>query len=368
MSWAWRIATIAGIDVRIHVTFLALLAWIAWSAYSTTGSMTGALDGVVMILLVFAIVVMHEFGHALTARRFGIKTRDITLLPIGGVASLERMPERPRDELLVAIAGPAVNVVLALLLGATALVLGLDLVPATPDEQAPMLVRLVWINVALAVFNLLPAFPMDGGRALRALLAMRYGDRSATRIAAQLGQAMALLFGIVGLFANPMLIFIALFLWMGASGEARLAEAKWVAHGVPVASAMAREIVGLPLDASLAMALDHTLDGFQRDFPVVDPAGRVVGVLGREAILHALARTGPETPIAGVMERAPKLLHPQDNLEAAFLELLASNAAAPVVDDQGRLVGLLNSESLGEFLLVRTALEQRSEQRGQLST
>lgn len=358
MSWAWRIATIAGIDVRIHATFLALLAWIAWSAYSTTGTLAGALDGVVMILLVFAIVVMHEFGHALTARRFGIKTKDITLLPIGGVASLERMPERPRDELLVAIAGPAVNVVLALLLAGVAALLGLALLPATPDEQAPILVRLVWVNVALAIFNLLPAFPMDGGRALRALLAMRFGDRSATRMAAQLGQAMALLFAIIGLFANPMLIFIALFLWMGASGEARLAEAKWVAHGVPVAGAMARDVSALPLDAPLSLALARTLDGFQRDFPIVDAEARVVGLLGRDAIVQALARTGPDTPIATIMTRTPRLLHPRDNLEDAFIDLLASNEAAPVVDDQGRLVGLLNAESLGEFLLVRGALEQ----------
>lgn len=368
MSWAWRIATIAGIDVRIHATFLALLAWIAWSAYSTTGTLAGALDGVVMILLVFTIVVMHEFGHALTARRFGVKTKDITLLPIGGVASLERMPERPRDELLVAIAGPAVNVVLALLLGGVALALGLELVPATPDEQVPIVVRLVWINVALAIFNLLPAFPMDGGRALRAVLAMRFGDRAATRMAAQLGQAMALLFAIIGLFANPMLIFIALFLWMGASGEARLAEAKWVAHGVPVASAMAREVEGLPLAAPLSLALARTLDGFQRDFPVLDGEGRVVGLLGREVIVKALASSGPDTPIATIMARTPRLLHPRDNLEDAFIELLANNEAAPVVDDQGRLLGLLNAEALGEFLLVRSALEQARERRARLST
>ncbi|MFV8754920.1 site-2 protease family protein [Nannocystaceae bacterium ST9] len=357
MSWAWRIATIAGIDVRIHVTFLALLAWIAWSAYSTTGTWAGALDGVVMILLVFTIVVMHEFGHALMARRFGVKTRDITLLPIGGVASLERMPERPRDELLVAIAGPAVNVVLAAILATIAAILGLDLLPASPVEPVSMLVRLVWINVALAVFNLLPAFPMDGGRALRALLAMKLSDRAATRIAAQLGQAMAILFAIVGLFFNPMLMFIALFLWMGASGEAKLAEAKWVAHGVPVASAMAREVVAVPVAATLAFALERTLDGFQRDFPVVGE-GQVVGVLTREAILRALATSGPDTPVIEVMKRGPRLLHPRDNLEDAFMKILADNEPAPVVDDQGRLVGMLTSDSLGEFLLVRTALEQ----------
>lgn len=358
MSWAWRIATIAGIDIRMHVTFLALLAWIAWISYATTGTVAGALDGVVLIVLVFAIVVIHELSHALVARRFGVKTRDITLLPIGGVASLERMPERPRDELLVAVAGPAINMVLAGICALIALALGYALVPETPVERVPILVRLLWINLALAGFNLLPAFPMDGGRALRALLAMKIGDRAATRVAAQLGQAMALLFGIVGLFFNPLLVFIAFFLWMGASGEAKLSEAKWMAHGAPVAAAMVREVETVPVEATLATALQRTLHGFQRDFPVVE-GDRVIGMLSSETILRALATTGPDTPIRDLMDIQPNVLHPNDNLEASFMKLMSENKPAPVVDDEGRLVGLLTNESLGEYLLIRSALDER---------
>jgi Zn-dependent protease/CBS domain-containing protein len=360
MSWSWRIATIAGIDVRMHVTFLILLLWIAWSAYATTGTLAGALDGVVMILLVFAIVVIHEFSHALVARRFGIKTRDITLLPIGGVASLERMPERPRDELLVAIAGPTVNLLLAAVCVVIALILGHDLVPAGPLEPVPIIVRLLWVNVMLAGFNLLPAFPMDGGRALRALLAMKVGDRSATRIAAQLGQAMALLFGIIGLFFNPLLIFIALFLWMGASGEAKLSEAKWMAHGVPVSAAMARQVESVPVDSTLRVAVQRMLEGFQRDFPVVDEAARVVGVLTGESMLRALATTGLDTPVRDSRDREPQLLHPADNLESVFIRLMSENKPAPVVDERGRLVGLVTNESLGEYLMIRNALDERT--------
>ena len=363
MKWAWKLARIAGIDIRIHVTFLALLAWIAWVSYASTGTAAGALDGVVLILVVFAIVVLHELGHALTARRFGIKTRDITLLPIGGVASLERMPDEPRQELLVAIAGPAVNFVLAGLFAGIAAALGLALVPdpsTATTEAVPLLVRLVWINLGIGLFNLLPAFPMDGGRALRALLALRFSDVRATRIAAGLGQAMALVFGIVGLFFNPVLVFIALFLWMGASGEARMAEAKWVAHGVPVAAAMVRELEAVSPEAPLAVPLRRVLETFQHDFPVVAD-GRVVGMLGREAMLRALAADGPEVPVSAVMKPEPKLVHPSDSLDDAFVSVMSEGQALPVVDDHGRLVGMLTTDSVGELLLVREALQVRRE-------
>jgi Zn-dependent protease/CBS domain-containing protein len=358
MKWAWRIARIAGIDVRIHVTFVALLAWIAWVSYAATGTAAAALDGVLLICLVFSIVVLHELGHALTARKFGIKTRDITLLPIGGVASLERMPDNPRHELLVALAGPAVNVVLAAICASVAALLGLDLLPDPELDSAPLLVRLIWINLALGTFNLLPAFPMDGGRALRALLALRLSDIRATRIAVGLGQAMALLLGIIGLFLNPMLVFIALFLWMGASGEARLAEAKFVAHGVPVAAAMVRELEAVSPELPLAAPLRRVLETFQHDFPVVRD-GRVIGMLGREAMLRALAAKGPEVSVGEVMRTEPKLVHPNDNLDHAFLQVMAEGEALPVVDDYGRLVGMLTSDSVGEFLLVREALQAR---------
>jgi Zn-dependent protease len=368
VKWAWRIARVAGIDIRLHVTFLALLVWIAWVSYSSTGTAAGALDGVLLICLVFVIIVLHELGHALTARRFGIKTKDITLLPIGGVASLERMPDEPRQELLVAIAGPAVNFVLAGVLALVAFGLGLPLMPepATEPEAAtsiPLVVRLVWINLAIGLFNLIPAFPMDGGRALRALLALRVSDIRATRIAAGLGQAMAILLGIVGLFASPVLVFIALFLWMGASGEARVAEAKWVAHGVPVAAAMVRTFEAVSPELPVAAPLRRVLETSQHDFPVVAD-GRVVGMLGREAMLAALAAHGTEVPVGQVMRGDPTLVHPSDNLDDAFLKVMQTGDALAVVDARDRLVGMLTSDSVADFLLVRQALDHRRE-RGQ---
>lgn len=374
MKWAWRIARIAGIDIRLHITFLALLAWIAWSSYVATGTLAGVLDGVLLICLVFAIIVAHELGHALTARRFGVKTRDITLLPIGGVASLERMPDNPRQELLVALAGPAVNFVLAAVLALICLPLGYDLLPQpSSDAQVvdaqimavPLLVRLVWINLTLGLFNLLPAFPMDGGRALRALLALRLSDIRATRIAAGLGQAMAIVFGVVGLFVSPVLVFIALFLWIGASGEARVAEVKAVAYEVPVSAAMVREFEAVSPDLSMSAPLRRLLETGQHDFPVVS-GGRVIGMLSRESMLQTLAAHGPEISIGEVMRLVPTLLHPSDNLDDALMKVMQTGEAIPVVDAHERLVGMLTNDSLADFLLIRQALEQRTRVVGQL--
>ena len=227
MKWSWKIGKLAGIDLNIHVTFLLLLGWVALSHWSAGKTLDAVVSGVGFILALFACVILHELGHALAARRFGIATRDITLLPIGGVARLERMPEEPRQELWVALAGPAVNVVIA-----AAIYVWLTLtngwVPLSQLSVAsgPFLERIMVANVWLVVFNLIPAFPMDGGRVLRALLASRMEYLKATQIAAGLGQGLAFVFGFIGLFTNPFLLFIALFVWIGAAQEASAVQMK----------------------------------------------------------------------------------------------------------------------------------------------
>lgn len=357
MKWAVRIARIAGIDIRVHVTFLALVAWVAWVSYASTGVLSSARDGVVLICLVFVIIVAHELAHALTARRFGIRTRDITLLPIGGVASLERMPDDPRQELLVALAGPALNFVVAAVLAAIALALGGSLAPTGEIRMEPvsLLVHLCWINVMLGLFNLLPAFPMDGGRVLRALLALRLSDVRATQIAAGIGQAMAIVLGVIGLFVSPVLVFIALFLWIGATGEGRVAEAKFIAHGLPVSVAMLREFETVAPDLPISAPLRRVLETTQHDFPVVR-GETVVGMLGREAMLRAIAAAGPTVPVAEVMRRNPTCLHANDNLDDAFMQVMRTGEALPVVDRDDRLVGILTSESVADFFSIRRAL------------
>jgi len=227
MRWSLKATRIAGIDVYIHFTFFLLLAWVAFIHWKQTGSIGAALVGVLFILSIFACVVLHELGHALAAKKYAIRTRDIILLPIGGVARLEKMPDKPVQELWVALAGPAVNVGIA---AALAVYLYVSNIFSPVDQStmttAPFLERILGVNIFLVLFNMIPAFPMDGGRVLRALLAMRLAYTRATRISANLGQGIALLFGIFGLFYNPLLLFIAFFVWIGAAQEARMTQMK----------------------------------------------------------------------------------------------------------------------------------------------
>src|SRR5271165_3910516 len=233
--WSLRLGKLFGIDVRVHATFLFLLAWIALAYLMPGRGAWVALGGVEFLLALFAIVVLHELAHALTARRFGIATREILLLPIGGVSRMDRMPSKPSQELLVSVAGPAMNLALAGVLLAALLATGQARAALHVSvAEGPLLAKLMWANVALAGFNLLPAFPMDGGRVLRSLLTLRMDRVKATDAAAGVGQAAALLFGLVGLFFNPLLVFIALFVWVGAQEEARHAHVRASLEGVPV--------------------------------------------------------------------------------------------------------------------------------------
>ncbi len=234
MRWSLKIAKLAGIDIFIHFTFFILLTWVAFIQWKLNGTIGAAFSGVAFILAVFTCVVLHELGHALAAKKYGIKTRDIILLPIGGVARLEKMPNQPIQELWVALAGPAVNVVIAALL-AVYLWITNNLIP---DNQltittAAFIERIMGINIFLILFNMIPAFPMDGGRVLRALLATRLAYVKATKVSANLGQGIALLFGVIGLFYNPILLFIAFFVWMGAAQETRMIRAKSALGRIP---------------------------------------------------------------------------------------------------------------------------------------
>lgn len=358
MKWSWRIARLFGIDVFVHATFLILLAWVAMSHYQREGTLHGALVGVAFILAVFGTVVLHEFGHALTARRFGIKTRDITLLPIGGVARLERMPEKPAQELWVALAGPAVNVVLAIVLFTVLKVTGgsVQLGEQGLLSGGPFLTRLFWVNVTLALFNLLPAFPMDGGRALRALLALRGDYVQATRTAATLGQGMAFLLGLLGLFTNPFLIFIALFVWIGASSEAGAVQTKASLEGVPVQAAMQTDFRVLTARDTLSIASQALLAGAQVDFPVVDAHGVPVGVLTRDNLIQGLTTSGPTAVIEGVMTRRFETAEPGEMLAGALTRLQGCECNALLVVRQARVIGLVTMENIGELMMMQKAL------------
>ncbi len=295
MKWSWKLGRLAGIDVYVHATFLLLIGWVLFAAFAHHGNLGEALGEVAFVLLLFGIIVLHELGHALAARRYGIQTRDITLLPIGGLARLERMPTDPRQELVVALAGPAVNVVLAVGLFLVLAAIS-DVQELHGDEllSGDFLNRLMWVNVVLVAFNMLPAFPMDGGRVLRALLAMRMDYVQATQIAAGIGQAMAFLFGLLGLIGhNPFLVFIALFVWLGAAQEGSMVEQRSALAGVKVSAAMITHFETLAPDDSLARAVEHVLAGFQHDFPVVRE-GQVIGMLPRQVSDRRPVRKGAD--------------------------------------------------------------------------
>ena len=356
MKWSWRIGRVAGIDLYLHATFLILLGWVGISHYLPRHSWEDAWAGIIFIVALFAIVVLHELGHALAARRYGIRTRDITLLPIGGVARLERMPEDPKQELLVALAGPAVNVALAMIL--LAILVPAAAWPALGSVQlvgGHFLAKLLWVNVALAVFNLIPAFPMDGGRVLRALLAMRMDYVRATHIAASVGQGLALVFGFIGLFWNPFLVFIALFVWMGAAGEASMVQMKSALGGIPISRALITDFRTLSPRDSLQAAVEHVLAGFQQDFPVVQD-GRLVGVLTRAALLAALTQKGQGSLVGEAMEEKFETADPAEMLESVFGRLQTCGCHSLPVVKGGNLVGILTMENIGEFMMIQSAL------------
>lgn len=357
MLWSVNIGSIAGTAVRIHVTFLLFLVWIFVGSYATGGPQA-AWDGLLFLLLVFACVLAHEFGHIFMARAFGVATPDVTLLPIGGVARLERIPEKPWEEFLVAIAGPAVNVVIALgLVAFFGASLDAQYLRRIESTQIALVDRLAAVNLFLVVFNMIPAFPMDGGRVLRALLSLRIGFVRATEIAAKIGQALAFLLGFLGLFGNPMLLFIAIFVYLAAASEAQLVAIRSMSRGVPIGAAMMTEFARLPPEAHVDEAVQTLLRTSQGEFPVVDATGQPVGLLTRNDLIRALKHLGPDASVSEAMTAGIPTISHRHCLEDAFRVLQEKSVpAVGVVDSGGRLVGLVTPETVGEMLMVHEAL------------
>lgn len=365
MKWSWKIGKFAGISVYMHATFLILIAWIVLTEWGETHSGRAVAGSVLFILALFACVVAHEFGHALAARRFGIKTHDITLLPIGGVSSLERIPDDPRQELWVALAGPAVSVAIAaaLLLVMWITGVGGHLTQIGPWGNVPFVEQLLLANMMLVIFNLLPAFPMDGGRIFRSLLARRMDYSRATRIASNVGQIMALLFAGLGLFGNPFLFLIALFVWIGAGHEAATAELRSALKGVPVTAVTVTDFNTISSSDPLSRPVELMLHGTQQDFPVVDD-GRLVGMLTRTELLSGLAQKGADTPVSQVMRKECPTFSSTEMLQAAFDKLQSPGCRVLLIMENGNLRGLFTVENLAEFLMVQSALKGAGKKAG----
>jgi stage IV sporulation protein FB len=363
MSWSITLIRIAGTEVRIHLTFLLLLAWFGIAGYQIAG-WQGAVESILLIVAVFACVVLHEFGHAITARRYGIATPDITLLPIGGLARLSRIPEKPSEEFTIAIAGPLVNLVIAgilLLFGAE---LSLDPDRITSYGQA-FISQLAVINLYLFGFNLIPAFPMDGGRILRASLAGRMGRVRATEISARIGQGLAFVFVLLGLiWGNVLLIFVAVFVYLAAASEAGMSGLMEVAARVPLSRATIRTFERLSPQSTIRDAADAVLGTTQHEFPVVDGGGRMRGVVTRSAIVATLKGRGPDTPVLEAMTEVPTV--PEGTRLATVVRKIAEEGVpiVGVVDGEGVLVGYVSNENLSELLMLRDGLGPAQGARG----
>lgn len=349
---------IAGIELRMHITFPLILVWAALSFGWLRGQgLEGALFGVVVTVLLFVIVVLHELGHALTARRFGVPTKQIMLLPIGGVAQLQRMPERPLAELLIAIAGPLVNFVLAGILYLAGLSAGIGLQDAARAllglrgfTAEAVFGYIFMANLFLGVFNLLPAFPMDGGRVLRALLATIMPYTRATQIAVVIGQGMAWLFGLWGFLGGGFfLILIAIFIFIGAGQEGQLVQVRSVLQDVRVGHAFSRQVQAVRVDEPLQRAIDLTLGSFQADFPVIDTANRVVGLLTASDVVRALTEHSREVPIGRVMRSEFLTATPDDDLFEVHQRMTEANQDAIPVVQGGTFLGMLTLRDLNEI-------------------
>jgi Zn-dependent protease/predicted transcriptional regulator len=362
MKSSWKIGTLFGVTIRIHATFPLLLLWVATIDFASGGDARKIAIGLAFTLAIFGMVVLHELGHALVARKFGVRTRDITLLPIGGVARMERIPRRPAHELWISLAGPAVNAVLAVILFS---VLAVQRTPEQDDVrlmEMGFVARLAWANVALALFNLLPAFPMDGGRVLRAILALQVDPLRATDIAVVIGKIFAVLMGIVGVATNPLLVMIAVFVWFGAEQETSATRLRTALEGVPVEDVMMTEFHVISPNDELQRAVDLALAGGQQHFPVV-ANGAVVGMLSWNDLLAGLASSGASARVADTMRRPVRTLRESDHVERVLNREGEDPVRAMPVLREDRIVGLFTPENLVESLVLRSAAG-RSVRRG----
>lgn len=357
MKASWKIGTVFGVAIRIHATFPLLLLWVATMDFAAGSSWQHIGIALAFVLAMFGMVVLHELGHAAVARKFGVQTRDITLLPIGGVARLDRIPGRPMHELWISLAGPAVNAVIAAVLFSA---LALQRIPAQEEVriwEEGFMARLAWANVALALFNLLPAFPMDGGRVLRAILALQIEPVRATDIAVAVGKGLAVLLGIVGVATNPLLVMVAVFVWFGAEQESGATRLRNALEGVPVQDVMMTEFHVLSPNDELKRAVDLALAGGQQHFPVVAD-GAIVGMLSWDALLAGLSTSGTSARVGDKMRRSGRALHASDLVERVLDRQGGERVCALPVVQENRIVGLFTPENLIESVVLRSAAER----------
>lgn len=363
MKWSYKIARFAGIDVSVHITFFLLLLWFAIMSWQQSQQIPAVVSSLAFIIVLFTCVLLHEFGHALTARHFGYRTRGITLLPIGGVASLEKMPDDPRQEILVALAGPAVNVVIAAALFVF-LSMGSDMpsVDDIGDGNIPFLYQIMLINIVLALFNLLPAFPMDGGRVLRASFAFFMPHNQATQKAARIGQGFAILLMVTGFFYNPWMILIGVFIWFAATAEANMENIQTSLFDMNAGQAMISDFQTLDVNDDLQKAIDLTLQGSQKDFPVMmNKEARFL--LSQKDLLGALQKHSSQVRLSELSLPEIHRIDASTPLNQIFTEFYQPQHSLAAVYHQGKMLGILNLDNLLELIQIHNALQTHKEKR-----
>ncbi|HMK35825.1 MAG TPA: site-2 protease family protein [Desulfomonilaceae bacterium] len=350
MKWSFKIGSILGIPVKVHLTFLLLLILIYFAGASVVG--TGGLNGVIFVILIFASVVFHELSHSMVARHYGIAVLDITLLPIGGVARMPNPPEKPFQEIVISLAGPLASIILAFSLWFTAEFLGYDVSLSDLSVRGNLLAQLAAVNLVLAIFNLIPAFPMDGGRILRGFLALYLNQFTATRIAVGVGQVFAILLFFLGIFtANFFLLLIALFVYLGAESEERQMGIMVALGDATARDAMITSIAVLSPDEPVGHAAARLAHGFQSDFPVADDR-RLVGLLTREALVQTLHKRGDSVPVADVMIRDfPTALEDSSLIEVLEKMQTSGSKTVPIMKS-GEVTGLITLEHLGRYNML----------------
>lgn len=369
MTWSFRIAQIAGINIRVHITFFLILALGAIQWGGQGGGLEGALFGVVLMLLLFTCVTLHELGHSIVANRLGVPVREIVLLPLGGVAVMNKQPEKPIHEFLISIAGPLVNVVIALLLaipvGAQvrmSLLDGRGLLPESVNDPS-LNTLLFWLfsaNISLVVFNLIPAFPLDGGRILRSLLALAIGYPRATRIAIAIGQTIAIGLGVFGVLSgNLVLALIAVFIFFGAGQEVMSGRAQ-LSRGIfdtrKIGDAYNKHALTLAMGDKVSAVVDFILTSYQPDFVVLQGA-RPIGIVTRDDVIRALAKLDYDPFVTEVMKREMVSVDADKSLDEARTFLHEQGARVGLVMRNGNYLGLVSLEDIQEAMAVLTFVQ-----------
>ncbi|NJN54024.1 MAG: CBS domain-containing protein [Anaerolineae bacterium] len=348
--------TVRGIAIRVHITFPLIVAFVAMQ-YGAISGWSGAIFGIVSVLLLFVLVTLHELGHSFAALHYDIPVRQIVLLPIGGMAQLEQMPEKPVQEFVVALAGPAVNVVLAVVMVGIAWLLEIPVQEAFQNYTltfATLFSFLLVYNVILALFNLLPAFPLDGGRILRALLAMKLRYELATAVAVNIGRAVAFAMGIWAVLNGALFLgLISLFIFVVGSQE--LAAVRWQnrqrrsGYGHAVREVFSPMVGALGPYDSLRQALAKQLSGWQSDFPVVDD-GRYIGFVTEDGLLRAANLYGPDTLIYAAMSPDVRPVLPQTDLLDVLRQMARLRVRALPVVEYGHFLGIVSYRQIQEFI------------------